>query len=135
MQLKAFPIVIGMLVVMFTYNLGHHVLPATWSFWAIEKFSWSSREIGWSLTYVGVGMVLVQGFLIRTVIPITGLRWAGVLGFIFTIAAFTCYALAPNALIAYVGLTVGALGALASPASSGIASNQVGPAQQGELQK
>jgi DHA1 family tetracycline resistance protein-like MFS transporter len=40
-SLSAFPMVLGILFVMFVYNLGHHVLPSTWSFWAIEQLDWS----------------------------------------------------------------------------------------------
>lgn len=133
-QLSKFPMVIGIIAVMFIYNLGHHVLPATWSFFAIEKFAWTPREIGYSLGFVGILMVFVQGFLIRWVLPRTGMRWAGVIGMSFTIVAFVGYASATAPWMVYVAMIPGALGALAGPAMQGIATSQIGPTQQGELQ-
>jgi len=134
LQMRQFPVVIGMLGVMFLYNMGHHVLPATWSFFAIEKFEWSPREIGYSLGFIGILMVAVQGFFIRWVLPRTGLRYAGIIGMTFTIVAFTGYATANSVWMIYVVMLPGALGALAGPAMQGIASSQVGESQQGELQ-
>ncbi|MBO6566510.1 MAG: hypothetical protein JJ956_17280, partial [Pseudomonadales bacterium] len=49
-------------------------------------------------------------------------------------AAFLGYAWAPTALVAYIFLAMGSLGGLAGPALNGIASTQIGPDQQGELQ-
>jgi DHA1 family tetracycline resistance protein-like MFS transporter len=133
-QLARFPVIIGMIGVMFIYNLGHHVLPATWSFFAIEKFAWTPREIGYSLGFVGILMVFVQGFLIRWVLPRTGLRMAGVIGMTFTIVAFTGYATAAAPWMVYAAMIPGALGAFTGPAMQGITTAQIGPSQQGELQ-
>ena len=133
-QLSQFKIVFGIIGVMFLYNLGHHALPAVWSFYGIERFDWTPREVGYSLGFVGILMVFVQGYLIRIVIPVLGMRLAGIIGLGFNIFAFTVYAVATTASFAYVGLALGALGALAGPAMNGIASVQVGPDQQGELQ-
>jgi len=134
LQLRAFPLVIGIVIVMFIYNLGHHVLPSIWSFHAIEKFAWTPREIGYSLGFIGILMVLVQGFLIRWIIPKTGLRWAGIIGMSFTMVAFIGYSFAYQSWMMYAAMLPGALGALTGPAMQGIASSQVGSDQQGELQ-
>jgi DHA1 family tetracycline resistance protein-like MFS transporter len=123
-----------MMVVMFIYNMGHHVLPSIWSFYGIEKFSWSPREIGYSLGFIGILMVAVQGFLIRWVIPKLGLRWAGIIGMSFTFVAFIGYSFATQSWMMYAAMIPGALGALTGPAMQGIASSQVGSNQQGELQ-
>ena len=50
------------------------------------------------------------------------------------IFGFLGYALAASAIMVYTVMVPAALGALAGPAMSGIASAQVGPSQQGELQ-
>jgi DHA1 family tetracycline resistance protein-like MFS transporter len=133
-QIRAFPIVFGIVTVMFINGLGHHVLPATWSFWGIEKFDWSPKEIGYSLGFVGIGMVLVQGFLIRWVVPSTGPRLAGIIGFGFSILAFTGYAFAGQVWVVYLALCFGALGGFASPAMQAIASGQISADRQGQLQ-
>ena len=133
-QLSRFKVVFGIMGVMFIYNLGHHVLPSIWSYYTIEKFEWSPREIGYSLAFIGILMVFVQGFLIRIVIPKVGVRWAGILGMSATIIAFMGYSGASSSWMMYVVMVPGALGALAGPALTTIASSQVGDSQQGELQ-
>ncbi|MDC0067566.1 TCR/Tet family MFS transporter [Gammaproteobacteria bacterium] len=133
-QMSQFKIAFGIIGVLFLYNMGHHALPAVWTFWGIEKFDWTPREIGYSLGFIGILMVFSQGYLIRIVIPALGMRWAGVVGLSFTITAFLGYAVSQTPTMAYMFMIAGALGGLASPAMSGIASSQVGPDQQGELQ-
>ncbi len=133
-QMSQFKIAFGIIGVLFLYNMGHHALPAVWTFWGIEKFDWTPREIGYSLGFIGILMVFSQGYLIRIVIPALGMRWAGVVGLSFTITAFLGYALSQTPTMAYMFMIAGALGGLAGPAMSGIASSQVGPDQQGELQ-
>ena len=85
-----------------------------------------TTEIGYSLGFIGILMVAVQGFFIRWVLPRTGLRYAGIIGMTFTIVAFTGYATANSVWMIYVVMLPGALGALAGPAMQGIASSQVG---------
>lgn len=133
-QMSRFRVVFGVLGVMFLYNVGHHVLPAVWSFYGIERFDWTPRQVGYSLGFVGVCMVLVQGFVIRLVVPAIGLRWAGVTGLACTIVGFVGISFAFEPHVAYLALLPMALGGLASPAMHGIASAQLGPDQQGELQ-
>jgi DHA1 family tetracycline resistance protein-like MFS transporter len=133
-ELSKFKVVFGILGVMFIYNLGHHVLPAIWSYYTIEKFDWSPREIGYSLGFIGALMVLVQGFLIRIVIPKVGMRWAGIVGITMSVVAFCGYAGASAPWLMYVAMIPGALSGLAGPAMNAIASGQIGSTQQGELQ-
>ncbi len=133
-QLAAKPMIIGIVMVMFLMQLGHFVLPATWNFYTIERFDWSPRQIGYSLGFVGICMVLVQGYLIRLVIPVTGLRLAGILGLTFHIIAFLGYAFAMNPWVLYIALIPGALGALSGPPMQGIVTAEAARDQQGELQ-
>ena len=70
--LKRYPVVFGLIGAYVLFQLGHHALPATWSFFAIEKFDWSPKEIGYSLGAVGILMVLVQAVLLRLALPKLG---------------------------------------------------------------
>lgn len=134
LALKRYPVVFGIIGAYFLYMLGHHALPATWSFFTIEKFDWSPREIGYSLGAVGVLMVLVQAVLLRIVLPKLGSRRAATIGFAFCIISFLGYAFATNGWIIYLFLAAGALQGFVSPAMHGIMSNQVSESEQGELQ-
>ncbi len=132
--LRRYPLVFGMIGAYALFLLGHHVLPATWSFFTMEKFDWSPREVGYSLAFVGVLMVLVQAVLLRLVLPKLGPRRAGVVGLSFTILSFLGYAFASEVWVLYAFLAVGALQGFTTPSMQGIMSNNVAADQQGELQ-
>ena len=133
-RLSEFRLVSGLLGVIFLYNLGHHVLPSTWSYYGIERFGWSPGEIGYSLGFIGILMVFTQGYLIRHLLTLFGLRRSAIFGFCMIITAFIGYAMATEGWMMYVAMIPGALGGIVGPAMNGIASAQLGPDRQGELQ-
>jgi DHA1 family tetracycline resistance protein-like MFS transporter len=132
--LRRYPLVFSLIGAYFLFLLGHHALPATWSFFTMEKFHWSPKEVGYSLGAVGVLMVFVQAVLLRVVLPKLGTRRAAIVGFIFCIVSFAGYALATQGWMIYFFLIPGALQGFASPAMHAIMSNQVPADEQGELQ-
>lgn len=132
--LRRYPMVFGLIGAYVLFQLGHQSLPAVWSFFAIERFDWSPKEIGYSLGAVGVSMVFVQAVLLRWAIPRLGPRRAATLGFSFTMLSFLGYAFATQGWMVYGFLLVGALQGFISPSMQGIMSNQVPASEQGELQ-
>jgi DHA1 family tetracycline resistance protein-like MFS transporter len=134
MALRRYPVVFGLIGAYVLFQLGHQSLPAVWSFFAIERFDWSPREIGYSLGVVGVAMVFVQAVLLRYALPKLGSRRAAVLGFACTTFAFLGYAFAFEGWMVYPFLLIGALQGFISPSIQGIMSNQVSASEQGELQ-
>lgn len=119
------------LVIMLT---AQNVYPATWAFFTIAKFGWSPGLVGASLACTGLGMALVQAFLIGRVVPRIGEARAAIFG--MSVAAITCfaYAFATQGWMVFLILFVGALQALAYPSINALMSKQVPPDQQGELQ-
>lgn len=132
--LRRYPIVFGLIGAYVLFQLGHHSLPAVWSFFAIERFDWSPKEIGYSLGAVGVSMVFVQAVLLRWAVPKLGPRRAAMLGFSCAMLSFLGYAFATEGWMVYGFLLVGALQGFISPSMQGIMSNQVTASEQGELQ-
>ncbi len=133
-QLTKTPIVLALVVTVFLYNLGHFVMPAIWSYYTIERFGWSPREIGYSLGYVGVLMVFVQGYLTRIVIPRVGPSVAAYVGLGFSLVAYLGYAFAPYGWMMYVVMLIGALSGFTMPALQAIMTSRVAANTQGELQ-
>ncbi len=133
-QVRKYPVLIGLIAAMFIYNIGHHVYPSNWNFYTIEKFTWSPFEVGLSMALVGILMALVQGLLIRKVIPLWGAPRAAFIGFSCAAVAYLGIAFAPNSLAVYVWCFVSAMAGLAGPAVTSIMSNQVPQNEQGELQ-
>ncbi|CAA0126046.1 Tetracycline resistance protein, class C [Halioglobus japonicus] len=133
-QLMRYPGVLALVLVYFCYLLGHFSLPSTWAFFTIEKFDWSPREIGFSLSAVGVAMIFVQAYLIRKVLPILGPKKTAVVGFIATALSFIGYAFVPYGWMMYPLIALGALQGFVGPSLQSIMSERTPANGQGELQ-
>jgi DHA1 family tetracycline resistance protein-like MFS transporter len=83
---------------------------------------------------VGLGVALVQGFLIRAAIPRMGELRAVYLGFALMSLSFVGFAFASAGWMMYAFIVPFSLGGLATPALRGIMSNRVPANAQGELQ-
>lgn len=133
-QLRQYPGVVALVVVYFIYMLGHFALPSVWAFFTIEKFSWSPRDIGLSLSAVGVSMIFVQAFLIRKVLPLWGPIKTAIVGLIATALSFFGYAFVPYAWMMYPLIALGALQGFVVPSVQSIMSGRIPANAQGELQ-
>ena len=134
LQLKKYPVILGLAFAYFLYMLGHLSLPSTWTYYTIEKFSWSESQIGLSLGFAGVFMIIVQAGLIRWAIPKMGAYRAGILGMVAIIIGFCGYAFSAQGWQMYPWLAVAALLGFVSPAFQAIMTSQVPSNAQGELQ-
>ncbi len=133
-RLAQFPMLVGLVLVMFIYNIGHHVYPSIWAFFTMERFAWDSRDVGLSLAFVGLTMAIVQGGLIRLIIPKLGAPRVALLGFLASAIAFAGTALAQTVPLLALCIVASALSGLIGPAVQSIMSNQVPQNEQGELQ-
>jgi len=133
-QLWHYPVVIALILVYFFYMLGHFALPSVWAFFTMEKFGWSPREIGFSLSAVGVAMIFVQAYLIRLLLPVWGPMKTAVVGLIATIVSFIGYAFVPYAWMMYPVILVGSLQGFVNPSLQSIMSAHIPANAQGELQ-
>jgi DHA1 family tetracycline resistance protein-like MFS transporter len=118
----------------FLYQMAHDSLPAVWMYYTQYRFGWSTSEMGWSLTFVGVMTVIVMGGFDRLIVPRIGERRAIIIGFLLMTVGFVGYALATQGWMLYVALAIGSLGGIANPAVQSVMSKQAGPSAQGELQ-
>lgn len=134
LQIRRYPMLGGLIAAVFLYNLGHHVYPSNWSFYAIEKFHWTPRDVGLSMGFVGILMAVVQGGLIRMVIPKIGAPRAALLGFTAAAMSYIGIGLAPNGLTVYLWCVVSALSGFIMPSIQSLLSTRVPANQQGELQ-
>ena len=116
------------------FNIAHFVYPAVWSFFAIEVLQWSAFEIGLSLSAVGIGFAVVQGWLIRLIIPRFGEAKTIILGLIAGAISLTILSFTTLGWVIYLFIPLSALSAMVTPAMSGLISKQVPENAQGELQ-
>ena len=133
-QLSKFPVVATLAFAYFLYMLGHNALPATWTYYTIEKFSWSESQIGFSLGVAGVFMILVQAGLIRLAIPALGAFRAGVIGMFAMILGFCGYGLSQAGWQLYPAIAVAALSGFVAPSFQAIMTSRIPDNAQGELQ-
>ncbi len=133
-QLWRYPVVLGLVFAYFFYMMGHHSLPSVWSYFAIEKFAWSSRDIGFSLGAVGVCMIVVQAWLIRYVLDRFGTGRTAYIGLVATILSFVGYALVPYGWMIYGVIVLGAAQGFVAPSVQALMSGRIPPDAQGELQ-
>lgn len=133
-QIAKFPALAWLMFALFLYNIAHHVYPAIWSFFAKEAYSWSNFEIGVSLTIVGVGFAVVQGWLIRVLLKRHSEQAITVFGFLVGILSLVIIAFLTKDWMVYPLIPIMALGAVITPALTGLMSQQVPADGQGELQ-
>lgn len=134
-QMRKLPAVSALLGAVFLWQLAHQVFPSTWSFYGITQFHWSSREVGYSLAFVGLVMAIAQGLLTRVLIPrIGGERRAAALGMAAAFVAYLGYAFATHGWMVYVVSLSAFLFALTYPSMNALASQQTPANAQGELQ-
>ena len=133
-QLRQYPVMLPVMFAMFLIQLAHFALQSTWAWYMIEKFSWSEAQIGYSLMAVGLSAAIVQGGLIRVIIPKIGERKAVIIGGIVMFLAFLAYAFVTKGWMVYLVIAFGAFGALMQPAIQGIMSRTIPEDAQGELQ-
>ncbi len=132
--MRRYPLVVGLILVLLVLQIAHDANPSVWTYYSIEKFNWSPRQIGYSLGFVGIMVALVQGGLIRIVIPRIGENRAVYLGLTLMAIGFAGFSIADTGWVMYLFILPFSMGGLAMPALRSIMSNQVPENVQGELQ-
>lgn len=134
-QVRKYPGLLWMLAAMFLWQLGHQVLPNVWSFYTILKFHWSSDQVGYSLTWVGLVMAVAQGVFTGRLVPwFGGERPAALAGMGAAVLAYVGYALVPQGWMMYPVSLLTFVFALAYPSMNALASQRAPANAQGELQ-
>ncbi len=132
-RLKQYTGSLAFFVVVFLLQLAFFVFPATWSFYALEKFGWSLSQIGGSLFIVGLTNVLVQGFGTKIIVAKIGELSAITLGMVITLLSFIAYAFASEAWMVIATILVGSLGGVILPSLQGLMSKRLPMNAQGML--
>ena len=134
LQVRKFPSVLGLLVVLIPYQIAHDANPAVWGYYTILKFDWTAWDIGWSLFAVGASILFVNAVLVAPTIARLGERGAVYLGFGGMAVGFAMFAFAPDPVVLYAGMLPFSLIGVAQPAIRSMMANRVPADAQGELQ-
>lgn len=129
-----FPVIAGLFAALALVYISAHAVQTNWSYYTIEKFNWKPSDIGLSLAVVGIVFALVQGWLIRFIIPKLGQHRSVYVGLGLYAIGFVLYGLAAQGWMMYAITVVYCMGGIAGPALQGIMSGVIPPNEQGELQ-
>ncbi|HXP90573.1 MAG TPA: TCR/Tet family MFS transporter [Fibrobacteria bacterium] len=122
------------LLVFFIMGATGEAYGTCWALWGWDSFHWNGLWIGLSLGTFGVCHALVQASL-----PGPATRWLGVRKAVLAGIAFACIALimmafARQGWIVFAIMPIFALSDIGTPAFQALATRQVDPAHQGQLQ-
>ena len=124
----------GLIAVTFLLSLAHTVYPTTYSFTMNEAFNWDAKAVGWSLGAFGVASIIVQGGLIRVIIPKIGMYWAGIIGIVSAAIAYGMMGGASAGWMIYAAGPFAAFAGLSGPSINNMMSSRISESEQGELQ-
>jgi DHA1 family tetracycline resistance protein-like MFS transporter len=134
MQLKKYRSVIGLAVSIFLVYFAAQAVQSVWTFYTIKKFNWDEDMVGYSLGFVGLMVAVVQGGLIRIILPKLGTERSIWVGLVLYAAGLALFAFASKGWMMFAILIPYCLGGIAGPAIQGYMSNSVPANEQGELQ-
>lgn len=133
-NLKRYKKILGLITIVFLLNIAGHAAQSTWTYYTILKFNWTEQMVGYSLAFVGLSIGIVQGGLIRIVVPKIGQIKAIYLGLTLYLIGYILFANASAGWMMFAFMVPYSLGGLAMPAIQGVIANQVPSNEQGEMQ-
>jgi len=133
-HLRLHPILPGLAVVFLLMAFAQRGLESVWVLYTGWRYGWDELENGLSLAVVGIAGVIVQGGLVRRIVPRLGEPRALVLGLVLQVVALTLYGSVPRGWMVFLVVPIGALGAMAAPALQGWVTSVVPPDRQGSVQ-
>ncbi|MEM9049346.1 MAG: TCR/Tet family MFS transporter [Pseudomonadota bacterium] len=134
LRVTAIPALGSLVLVLFIFQIGHNVYPSIWAYFAYAQYGWGTGMVGISLAVVGLFMALVQGLLIRRILPVLGEWNTARFGLLLNVAMLVLLPFVWNGGLALALTPLMALGVVVTPALQGIMSARVGDDAQGALQ-
>jgi DHA1 family tetracycline resistance protein-like MFS transporter len=132
--LRSHPQLMGFAFVHFLYNLAHQSLASVFVLYAAYRYQWTTTDVGWALTTVGVFFAVVQGGLVGPLVARFGERRTLVAGLVSGASGFALYGLATTGRWFAAGIPVMSMWGLYGPSAQGLMTRRVGPNEQGRLQ-
>lgn len=134
MHLRKYPVVSGLVSCFTLIYIAAHSVQSNWAYYTMLKFNWNEAWVGYSLGFVGLLVGIVQGGLIRIIIPKIGQNNSVYLGLTLYSIGLLLFGVAKTSWMMFAFLIPYSLGGICGPALQGIISSEVPPTEQGELQ-
>src|SRR5690554_249809 len=105
--LARYPVVLGLAFTLVCTYLAQNILQSVWVLFTGFQFNWGPLQNGFSLTLLGVLTAIVQGGLIRVLLPRLGEQRAIVVGMLISTVTMLSYGLLTQEWMLYATMTVG----------------------------
>ncbi|HYK97822.1 MAG TPA: TCR/Tet family MFS transporter, partial [Candidatus Acidoferrales bacterium] len=128
------PVLLSLATAMLFAFLAHDAIPNTWVLYTTYRFDFDERAIGVSLAIVGAASLVVNGFLVGRVVKRLGDYNTLLAGLGFGIISELLFTFAPTTWLLLGTLPIYALAGLSSGPFQSIATREVQPNEQGQLQ-
>ncbi len=133
-NLRKHPVVLGLTGTLLCSFLAQQMLQSIWALSWQGRLDWRPMDVGASLAAVGTMGALVQGGLIRVVVPRLGERGTMMAALSASIAGFCAFGSVAESWMVYAVIPIFALGGMAGPAAQALISREVSPSEQGQMQ-
>ena len=128
------PALFGLVGISFLSSFAHVVYPSTFVMYADYRYGWGAKTVGLTLGAVGVLAAIVQGGLLKRILPLLGERRMILVGLACGITGFIGYGLAPSGAWFWACLPIMAFWGLTGPAVMSLSTRLIGATEQGRLQ-
>jgi len=118
----------------FILMLAQNMMFTVWAFYTAHRFGWTPREVGLSLAFAGVLMGVVQGGLVKRIVPWLGETRSAIIGLCILAAAYAGYGLSPHSWMMYAIMTVAAFAGITQPALQSYVTKHIPANEQGAVQ-
>jgi DHA1 family tetracycline resistance protein-like MFS transporter len=132
--LRSHPELAGLSAAMTLFYLAHNALPSVFVLYTEYRYGWNERDVGLSLTVVGVCAATVSGGLVGPYVKRFGEKFSLLSGLVYGILGFAGFALAWRGSLLLASIPFIALWGVAGPAMQSSMSRRVDPTSQGKLQ-
>jgi DHA1 family tetracycline resistance protein-like MFS transporter len=132
--LKRFPAVLGLVESFFILMLAQNMMFSLWALYTSHRFAWTPREVGLSLAFAGLLMGLVQGALVKRIVPKLGDTRAVLVGLVISALAYVGYGLCSHGWTMYAIMAIGGFAGITGPALQAYITKHVPPNEQGAVQ-
>ena len=128
------PVLMSLTAAMLFAFLAHDAIPNTWVLYTTYRFGFDERAIGVSLAIVGAASLIVNAFLIGRVVKRLGEYNTLLVGLGFGVISELLFTFAPTTWLLLGALPIYSLAGLSGGPIQSIATREVQPNEQGQLQ-
>jgi DHA1 family tetracycline resistance protein-like MFS transporter len=134
LALKRFPAVLGLVESFFILMLAQNMMFSLWALYTSHRFDWTPRQVGFSLAFAGLLMGLVQGALVKRIVPKLGDTRATLVGLTISALAYIGYGLSSHGWAMYAVMALGAFAGITGPSLQSYITKHIPANEQGAVQ-